>query len=199
MLWVRVVGFVILALGLSGCFISDKPLLTPANADYSIPHGAVFIKSSIVRTQTEYEPFDNAILITRDYDNKVRREGGYYVHEETGVNGVKNVSRGLMKKIDKDNYLVMGEDKEEGRFWYGLFVREGEEWVQYKVLCEDLVFSAKRAVLPLSDFGAVRTPSGACKFTSLERLMHAITFARGLSPKARAWARYKKAGGTPIE
>jgi hypothetical protein len=183
-----------LAVLLSGCFVSDEPLITPKNADYPIPHGAVFIKSSIVRTQTEYEPFDNAVLISRDYGDTVRREGGYYVHEETGANGIKNSSRGLMKKIDKTKYLVMGEDKEAGRFWYGLFVQEGEEWVQYKVLCEDLVAGAKRAVVPLEDFGAVRTPSGACKFTSLEKISHAIGFAQAMSSKARAWARYKKAG-----
>ena len=184
---------------LSGCFISDEPLLTPENADYPIAHGSVFIKSSVLRAQTDYEPFDNAVVISRDYDNKVKREGGYYVHEETGANGVKNVSRGLMKQIEKNAYLVMVQDKESGRYWYGLFEREGEEWVQYKVLCEDLVASAKRAGEPLENFGAVRTPSGACKFTSLERLMHAIKFARDLSPKARAWARYKKPPARPPE
>jgi hypothetical protein len=188
-----------LAMLLSGCFVSDEPLITPKNADYPIPHGAVFVKSSTVRTQTEYEPFDNAVLISRDYGDTVRREGGYYVHEETGANGIKNLSRGLMKKIDGKTYLVMGEDKEQGRYWYGLFVQDGEEWVQYKVLCDDLVAGAKRAVVPLEDFGAVRTPSGACKFTSLDKLMHAIKFAQAMSPKAREWARYKKPPARPIE
>lgn len=177
-------GILALALfvALSGCFVSNTPLIEPSMAVYPIADGTVFEKSSENRERDTFGPFDNKVVIKRD--------GPYYVHEETGGDGTVSTSRGLMIEFAPGIYLVMSDDQEGKLYYYTLFVRQGVNYVQYRILCEDLVLRARKSGLEPAYFGAVKTPNDLCKFSSLDSLKSAMSFARGQA-LAKRWAVYK--------
>lgn len=170
-----------LFVALSGCFVSNGPLIDPSQAVYPILDGAVFEKSSANRERDTFGPFDNKVVIKRD--------GPYYVHEETGGDGSVSTSRGLMVEFAPNVYLVMSDDQEGKLFYYTLFVRQGANFVQYRILCEDLVLRGRKSGLEPDYFGAVKTPNDMCKFSSLDKLKSAMSFARGQA-LAKRWAVY---------
>jgi len=120
--WLIVLGTSAL---LSACFISNTPLIAPADADYPIANGARFAVWKL-------DPGGHRI-----YDAEhvtVTRAGADYVYslrDETPLHG-------LMKEIAPGAYIVMGRDATKpGKATYAGFRKDGTRWLRYAPNCSD--------------------------------------------------------------
>lgn len=153
------------AFGLSGCFISDDPLITPADARYPVPDGARFVRTTVGTASPG-----------SDEDVLVRREGDLYVHEATDpVDGKKDVMRGRMTDLDTGRFVAMAEGEGGAYYIYTVFVPRESGYDEYQVTCTDLADVAKAQNKVIGDFGASHPQNGDdCKFTRLQDLKAAL-------------------------
>ena len=154
----------LLALGLSACFISRGDLITPAEADYPLPHGTqIAIYSLDENGARRNQAPDLATLV---------REGDYY---QLTMEGEPPVT-GLIDHMGGDLYIAMARDDEQpGQNLYALFVRDGSVWHRHGLICSDFEEIAAAQGKTLDEFG-IKEAGGDCLFDKYDDLKRAMQF-----------------------
>ena len=114
------------AFGLGGCYVSKAPFITPATADYPVPH----------RTH-----FDGFVPAGKDWTKKEGRTlgivDGYYVYIEDGE--TERSVPFLLKRIAPGRFIAqMNDSSDEKRiseYYYELVEFDGTTAIQHKPDC----------------------------------------------------------------
>lgn len=164
--WLIVLGASVL---LSACFISNTPLIAPADADYPIADGARFAVWKL-------DPGGNRI-----YDAEhvtVTRAGADYVYslrDETPVHG-------LMKEIAPGAYIVMGRDlTKPGKATYAGLRKDGDRWLRYAPNCSDFARMAAEHGKSRADFH-IEASGNDCAFSTYADLKAAMEMHMRYAP-----------------
>ena len=162
-----------LALALTGCFISRGDLITPREADFPLASGTRITIYALNDKGTRREGKPEHAILTRD--------GEFYRLTPEGDEPLT----GLIDAIGENLFAAMLHDTEHpGASLYGLFVREGNVWRRYGIVCSDFAKLAEAHGKPLGTFG-IANANGDCLFTSYGDLQRALLFARNhMSPDA---------------
>jgi hypothetical protein len=148
------------ALALTGCFVSAAPLITPATADYPLPSQARVQKYHWVGGG--WHLAESAELVRAD---------GYYALQL--ANGDE---RFLLKRIAAGKFIAQEEspDHKETRFQYALLVVDGGRIAEYVFShsLSDRQDDECAALTPADKrhFGIVDTSEGDCAVTSADGL-----------------------------
>lgn len=156
--WLTMLGACAL---LSACFISDKPLIASAEADYPIADGARFAVWKL----------DPGGKRTGDVEHvTVTRAGADYVYslrDETPVHG-------LMEGIGADTFIVMARDlTKPGKATYAAFRKDGDRWLRYAPNCSDFARLVATHGKSRADFHIAQSGND-CAFTSFADLKAAM-------------------------
>ncbi len=149
---------------LSGCFISDKPLFSPADAEQPLADGTKLAAFAL------------------DSDGKRKEDGPQTVT-------LKHIENGyLVSPSDDEPFRVLFDDIGDRYFigvasdedptkspLYGLFHQTGTSWFAYLPVCSDFRDLAKAQGKSLKDFHIADAESD-CRFTSYEDLKSALMF-----------------------
>ncbi|MCE9648390.1 MAG: hypothetical protein K8R18_02090 [Parvibaculum sp.] len=156
--WLTVLGACAL---LSACFISDKPLIAPADADYPIADGARFAVWKL----------DPGGKRTGDVEHvTVTREGADYVYSLRDETPVK----GLMDDIGNDTYIVLARDvTKPGKATYAAFRKDGSRWLRYAPNCSDFARLAATHRKSRADFH-IEASGNDCAFSDYADLKAAM-------------------------
>ncbi|HEY4343018.1 MAG TPA: hypothetical protein VGN05_01620 [Parvibaculum sp.] len=156
--WLIVLGASVL---LSACFISDKPLIAPADADYPIADGAHF---AVWKLDPGGKRVGEAEHVT------VTRAGADYVYslrDETPVHG-------LMNEIAPGTFIVMGRDATKpGKATYAVLRKDGTSWLRYAPNCSDFARLAATHGKSRADFHIAQSGND-CAFPSYADLKAAM-------------------------
>lgn len=148
---------------LGGCFVSQEPLLTAAQADYPFP----------ARSQFASYAFDTN---KRGADGTLTRQGDHYVFED--ASGKKSI---LFKLVG--DRLLVAQVQTDDRYTYDLIASDGKTAAAFNFQCDP-----ERDMIP-----ADRAPTGGtsfevtCTVTSLEQVVHLFgeRMAQHAKPKTK--------------
>ena len=158
-----------LTLGLSGCLVSEDPLISPSEAAFPLPDRMSAERFS-PKGQTEWEH--------DAYESAYRSGSGYIVVHEDKTES----SEITLKRIAQNTFLaqLLAED---GNYTYALLVIDGNTIYRYAPDCDD--FTAA----DMQRFGIEKNPSGDdCTVTSAQGL--AAAYLAYLRSGIRAGAAY---------
>ena len=154
---------------LSACFVSAKPLFSPADADMPLADGARLSSFSLNESGVRMAKSPSYITATR-------RDNGY-----------------VFKPDDDEALGAMFDDIGQGYFvgltieadplkppLYGLFHQVGESWFAYSPVCSDFEKLVKAHGKSLTDFH-IQANGGDCQFTAYDDLKNALMFLAAYS------------------
>jgi hypothetical protein len=146
---------------LSACFISDKPLIAPADADYPIADGARFAVWKLDPGGKRTGDVEH-VTMTRDGADYV-----YSLRDETPLHG-------LMDEIGPNTFIVMGRDATKpGKATYAAFRKDGNRWLRYAPYCSDFARLAATHGKSRADFH-IEQSGNDCAFSSYADLKAAM-------------------------
>lgn len=157
--WLTVLGASAL---LSACFISDAPLIAPADADYPIADGTRFAVWKLDDKGERKRETPAHAVVTRD--------GANYVYTEPGEKPIT----GLMDDMGGGAYIVLFHDEDHpGQSIYGLLQKSGDNWRSHGITCPDFAKLAKAHGKSLADFHTA-DDRGNCAFSNHDDLKAAM-------------------------
>jgi hypothetical protein len=157
-----------LTLALSGCLVSEGPLVGPGDAAFPLPD----------RVSAErFHPDGNNGWTHEAYDNAYRSGSAYIVTHENG-----DQIEVTLKRIGQNTFIAQSRSgKGEGGYMYGLLVFEGNGTIyEYQVDCGDFDAGEQQR------YGLIKKPDSDADCT--------VTSAQGL---AAAYLAYQRKGKAP--
>ena len=140
-----------LTLGLSGCLVSEGPLIGPADAAFPLPD----------RVSAERFTFgDDKKWAHQANDSAYRSGSGYVVTREDG-----DEMEMTLKRIAQNTFIAQVKNS-DGGYMYGLLVFQGNTIYEYAPDCEDFTAAEKQR------FGLVQKDDD-CTVTSVQGLADA--------------------------
>jgi hypothetical protein len=119
---VRLALLAALALGLSGCLVSQFPIIAPGEAAFPLAD----------RVSAErFKPGDNNNWEHDTNESAYRAGAGYVVTHENGEE-----MELTLKRIAQNTFIAQTKGK-EGGYLYGLLVSEGNTIYEYAIDCDD--------------------------------------------------------------
>jgi hypothetical protein len=147
----RVALLAVLALGLSGCLVSEGPLIAPGDAAFPLPD----------RASAERFTFgDDKKWAHQANDTAYRAGSGYVVTREDG-----DEMEMTLKHIAQNTFIAQVKNG-DGGYMYGLLVFQGNTIYEYAPDCEDFTEVEKQR------FGLVKKDDD-CTVTSVQGLADA--------------------------
>lgn len=147
-------GIVLLTLGLSGCLVSEDPLIAPEEAAFPLPD----------RVSAErFSPGSESNGWTHQaYDSAYRSGSTYIVKRE----GSEDETVLTFKRIAQNTFIVQ-TGSGDGGYMYGLLVLKGDTLYEYDIDCED--FNAAE----MQRYGLFKKDGDDCGVTSAQGLAEA--------------------------
>ncbi|GEM_PF-3533131 len=143
-----IAGLAAVLLGLSGCLVSQGPLIGSGEAAFPLAD----------RVSAErFKPGDNGW--EHDANESAYRSGSGYVVTHEGGDEMELT----LKRIAQNTFIAQTRSS-EGEYMYGLLVFKGNEIYEYNVDCSDFDDSE------IERYGIVRKDSDDCTVTSSEGL-----------------------------
>jgi hypothetical protein len=152
-----------LVLGLSGCLVSQAPLIAPGEAAFPLPDGA---RAEHLTCGSE-EPCET------QGESTTRRSGAGYVLRNEGQDEEVEF---LLKAISRNAFIAQTKT-EEGGYLYGLLVVDGRTVNKYDVECQDFSSDDQQR------YGLSPKDGDDCTVTSIEGLTSAYLAFLKRSPK----------------
>jgi len=118
----RIVLLAVLALGLSGCLVSEGPLIAPSEAAFPLPDHA---------TAERFKPGESGGWEHDTNESAYRADTSYIVTHEDG-----DEMELTLKRIAQNTFIAQTKGK-EGGYLYGLLVFEGNTIYEYAIDCDD--------------------------------------------------------------
>jgi hypothetical protein len=173
MRWYAPICAALLALGLSGCYVSKQPFITAANADYPLKDGARF--AAFLPRGKDWRP---------DKGRTVRRIGDHYVYANDGE--TEQSPPFLFKRIARNRYVAQMSDSSDPRkvteFYYQLIVFDGTTAIQYQATCNPRPEWLTRGLIEKTE----DTSTERCLFSSLDKLATVLQeAAKNAAPEAK--------------
>lgn len=168
--------FAILALGLalSGCYVSERPLITADNADYPF------------KGETAYReiPMQGGLRAPPGAEGHLTLTNKHYIRTETDLKDVADV---MFKKIDGDYYAAQQQTGGKGKYYYDLVHIDGKILEMFGLDCSD----TDQAKYAKSSDVRISSQSGSaeCVFTSFDGLKR-ILLEKKSSPDLKVAHRY---------
>ncbi len=144
----RIALLAAVTLGLSGCLVSEEPLIAPGEAAFPLPNQA---------SAERFKPGDNGW--EHDEDDSARRDGSRYVL--TTPSGAMELT---FRRIAENTYMVQSRTDPNADYIYGLIVVDGGKVYEYGIDCTD--FDATE----LLSYGIVKKDNDDCTVTSANGL-----------------------------
>jgi len=158
----------ILALSLTGCFLSKAQLITPQTADYPIVSGTHF--DSFARRGTDWRPLPEG--------RTIHRHGDYYVY--INDNSDRTSVPFLLMKISPGRYIVQATDTSNfenvSEYYYFLMDFDGIEAIQHSGSCWPRQAWIDEGVISQMERTSTNT---RCRFTDLDSLTTVLEAASG--------------------
>ena len=142
---------VTLALGLSGCLVSEGPLISPSEAAFPL--------ADRVSAERFSPSSDNNGWTHQAYDSAYRSGSTYVVKRE----GSEDETVLTFKRIAPNTFIAQTGGNEAG-YMYGLVVLKGDTLYEYDLDCED--FNAAQ----MQRYGLFKKDTGDCGVTSVQGL-----------------------------
>ncbi len=116
------VAILALALGLSGCLVSEEPLVAPGEAAFPLPDRA---------SAERFHPDGNNGWAHEANDTAYRAGAAYIVTRENG-----DEMEMTLKRIAQDTFIAQAKGS-DGGYLYGFLVFKGSTIYEYAPDCED--------------------------------------------------------------
>jgi hypothetical protein len=143
---VRVALLAALTLGLSGCLVSEGPLIAPGEAAFPLPD----------RVNAErFSPNSDKNGWTHQAYDSAYRSGSTYVVKREGSDDETVLT---FKRVAPNTFIAQANGS-EGGYMYGLLVFQGNTLYEYDIDCEDF----DDAEMPR--YGLVKKDGGDCTVT----------------------------------
>jgi hypothetical protein len=161
------------ALALSGCYVSTRPLIAPAGADYPVADGARF--AAFAPQGRGWTPLPS---------RTVWRRGAYYVYQDDGR--PKPSLPFLLKRIAPGLYVAQLSDHADPakarEYVYELISFDGKTAIQQQGACPARPEWVRRGLIERIE----NTTTPRCIFSSLEKLAVVLReSARNAAPEAK--------------
>ncbi len=140
-----------LAFALSGCLVSEGPLIGPGEAAFPLPDRA---------SAERFTYGDDKRWAHQAYDSAYRSGSGYVVTREDG-----DEMEMTLKRIAQDTFIAQTKNP-DGGYMYGLLVFQGNTIYEYAPDCEDFTAAEKQR------FGLIQKDDD-CTVTSVRGLADA--------------------------
>ena len=147
----RIAFLAALTLGLSGCLVSEGPLVGPGEAAFPL--------QDRVKAERFTPNTDNSGWTHQAYDSAYRSGSAYVVTRENSDDQMELT----LKRIAQNTFIAQTKGG-EGGYLYGLLVFQGDTIYEYDIDCED--FNASE----LQRYGLVKKDESDCTVTSAQGL-----------------------------
>jgi len=158
----------VLALSLTGCFLSKAPLITPETADYPIESGSHF--DSFARRGTDWRPLPEG--------RTVHRQGDYYVY--INDNSDRTSVPFLLMQISPGRYILQANDTSNfervSEYYYFLVDFDGVEAIQHSGSCWPRQEWIDEGIITQIERTSMNT---RCHFANLDNLTTVLEAASG--------------------
>ncbi|MFZ3034573.1 MAG: hypothetical protein WA138_11245 [Parvibaculum sp.] len=169
MLSVRSLILLAVAVLLSGCFVSTKPLFVPTDADMPLANGARLMSFSLDEKGARTTETPSHITATRKAHSYI------FTPDDDEALGA------MFDDIGQGYFVGLTIEDDPGNPpLYGLFHRIGDRWFAYSPVCSDFKKLAGTHGKSLADFH-IATSGGDCQFTSYDDLKNALMFLAAYS------------------
>ena len=171
--WHSFICAAVLSVVLAGCYVSQQPFITAANADYPVRDGAHF--DAFIPGGKDWR---------RGKGRTLRRIGDHYVY---AVDGDKEQSPPfLFKRIGRNRYVAQMSDSSDPRkvteYYYELIVFDGKTAIQYQANCGARPEWVTRGLADKIE----QTSTPRCLFSNFDKLTTVLQeAAKNAAPEAK--------------